>query len=80
MSPLKSQTTDPTLNKAQCDANRFKLQANAQAEAKTIKEWVNKQGKKGTHADVTFVDIPVDASDDEFEEIMDPDALMEEID
>jgi len=62
------------------DANRFKLQANAQAEAKTIKEWVNKQGKKGTHADVTFVDIPVDASDDEFEEIMDPDALMEEID
>jgi hypothetical protein len=62
------------------DANRFKLQANAQAEPKSIKEWINKQGKKGTHADVTFVDIPVDADDEEFKEIMDPDVLSDEID
>jgi hypothetical protein len=62
------------------DANRFKLQANAQAEPKSIKEWINKQGKKGTHADVTFVDIPIDVDDDEFKEIMDPDALADEID
>jgi hypothetical protein len=55
-------------------ANRFNLQANAQAEAKTIKEWLNKQGKKGTRTDVTSVDILVDA--DDFDEIMDPRGLV----
>jgi hypothetical protein len=38
--------------------NRFKLQANAQADSKSIQEWIRKQGNKGTHAVITSVDIP----------------------
>ena len=62
------------------EANRFKLQANSQAEPKSVQEWIQKQGKKGTHADITYVDVPVDVSDEEFKKIMDPDAIVEQMD
>jgi hypothetical protein len=62
------------------DAYRFKLQVNAQAESKSLQDWLNSQGSKGTHADVTSVDIPVDADEDEFKDIMDPKTLTSQID
>jgi hypothetical protein len=46
-------------------ACRFKLQANAQAKSESVQEFIRRQGKKGTHADVTHVDIPTDSTEDE---------------
>jgi hypothetical protein len=45
--------------------NRFKLQANAQAESASIQEYIRKQGKKGTHAVITSVDIPEGAEEED---------------
>ena len=51
-------------------ANRFKLQANAQAQSASIQEFIRRQGKKGTHADITYADIPTDATEDEAKQIL----------
>jgi hypothetical protein len=44
---------------------RFKRQANAQAESKSIQKWIRKQGKKETHAVITSVIIPEDATEED---------------
>ena len=51
-------------------ACRFKLQANAQAKSASIREFIRRQGKKGTHADVTQVDIPTDSTEEEAKELI----------
>jgi uncharacterized protein YcbX len=48
--------------------NRFKLQANAQAESNSIQEWIRKQGKKGTHEVVTSVDTPEGTTEENVKE------------
>jgi hypothetical protein len=51
-------------------ANRFKLQPNAQAQSSSIQEYIRHQGKKGTHTDITSVDIPTDASEEEAKKLV----------
>jgi hypothetical protein len=51
-------------------ANRYKLQANAQAASATIQSWIRRQGGKGTHAIVTQVDIPTDSTEEEAKELI----------
>jgi len=58
-----------TLNNGQV-ANRFKLQANAQANARSIQDYINRQGSKGTHATIARVDIPVGADDEKVKELI----------
>jgi len=48
-------------------ANVFHWQAAAQAEAKSIKDWVKKHG---SHSVITTVVVPEDASKDEFKALM----------
>lgn len=47
-------------------ANRYKLQANA----KSIQDYISRQGPKGTHADITHIDVPIGATDEEVKEIV----------
>ena len=51
-------------------ANRHKLQPNAQADAKSIQGYINRQDPKGTHTDITHVDVPIGATDEEVKEIV----------
>jgi len=51
-------------------ANRFKLQANAQAQSPSIQEFIRRQAKKGTYADITYADVPTDATEDEAKKIL----------
>ena len=48
-------------------ANVFKWQAAAQAESKSIKDWIKKNGQ---HAVIQTLEIPEDATKEEFENIM----------
>ncbi|KAE8130872.1 hypothetical protein BDV38DRAFT_42255 [Aspergillus pseudotamarii] len=48
-------------------ANVFHWQAAAQAEAKSIKDWIQ---KNGSHAVIQTLEVPVDATKEEFEEIL----------
>jgi hypothetical protein len=48
-------------------ANIFHWQVAAQAEAKSIKDWVKKHG---SHLVITTVAVPEDASKDEFKALM----------
>ena len=48
-------------------ANVFQWQAAAQAESKSIKDWVR---KNGSHSVITEIKVPQDATKEEFVEIM----------
>ena len=48
-------------------ANVFKWQAASEAERKSIKEWIK---KNGSHAEAAVLVIPEDASEEEFTEIL----------
>jgi hypothetical protein len=48
-------------------ANSYKLQPNAQADAKSIKDYINRQGPKRTHSDIVH---PIGATDEEAKEIV----------
>lgn len=48
-------------------ANVFHWQAAAQAESKSIKDWIK---KNGSHAVIQTLEVPEDATKEEFEEIL----------
>jgi hypothetical protein len=76
---LKSQITVQTLMRGLC-GRRTGLSSRQTHRPKPVQEWIQKQGKKGTHADITYVDVPVDVTNEEFEEIMDPGVIAEQAD
>jgi len=50
-------------------ANRFMLQPNANADSKSIREFISKNAR-GTHAVIAKADVPVDATPDEVKKIL----------
>jgi hypothetical protein len=48
-------------------ANVFNWQAAAQAESKSIKDWIR---KNGSHANIQTFEVPQDATKEEFEDIL----------
>jgi hypothetical protein len=79
--PVKIPDARPTSMKGSTrEANRFKLRANAQAKPRPIQEWIQRHGKKGTHSTIAFVDVPLDATHEEFKKLMDPDSIVKKVD